>query len=261
MTIIGITVTKRQAELLSLIISEYINTAFPISSKVLERSGFFGLSSATIRSEMNNLEEDGFLAHIHTSSGRIPTDRAYRYFVDNLMNVQEPVTSGINKRKIRSALDTAGPNPRQINRTVAQLLSDLTENLVITNVTEETDFYKIGLSSLFEMPEFREFDKVFKLTSFFDEFEFVFAKMERDLFSMADRSNFKTASGNLRIFIGHENPLHDIHDETVMVAKYQLPNNLTGTLTMIGPTRMDYQKNIGLIRFTTNELNRLASQT
>ena len=64
-----------------------------------------------------------------------------------------------------------GNDPREINKTVAQLLSELSDNLVIAGMPEQADFFKIGLSSLFEFPEFREFDKAFRLTNFFDEFE------------------------------------------------------------------------------------------
>ena len=64
----------------------------------------------------------------------------------------------------------------------------------------------------------------------------------------------------VRVFIGQENPVKDIRDETVMFAKYNLPRDLTGSLTLVGPTRMDYAKNIGLIKCATRELNRISRQ-
>lgn len=247
-------ITPRQETLLTSVINEYIQTAEPVSSKFLEKSGFFGLKSATIRAEMNDLEERGYLTHLYTSSGRVPTDRGYRYYVDNFVLAKSLEPKADSQKKINLAIREAGGEPREINKTVAQLLSDLSGNLVITGVLEEDDFFKVGLSSLFEMPEFREFNKTFQLTSFFDEFEDLFAKLEQDFFGrfMADEP---------KVFIGRENPVREIRDETVIFAKYNLPRNYTGSMTLVGPTRMDYGKNIGLIKYTTEELNRLIKRT
>jgi len=245
-------ITPRQQTLLASIINEYIRTAEPVSSKFLEKSGFFGLKSATIRGEMNDLEEHGYLSHLYTSSGRVPTDRAYRYFVDNLLSVRRKGQSEKDKKEIKNAISAAGHDPHQINKNVAQILAELSDNLVITNILEEDDFFKIGLASLFEMPEFREFDKLFRLTSFFDEFEQMFSRIEKNFFDDSDR--------DFRIFIGRENPVKNIRDETVMFARYNLPDDRTGSLTLVGPTRMDYAKNIGLIRFTADELNKIAKR-
>lgn len=246
--------TSRQEALLASIIKEYIETAEPVSSKLLEEMGFFGLCSATIRAEMNELEELGYLVQLYTSSGRVPTDKAYRFYVDNLNRRnaeglrEEEIRSGY-KTKIKTAIYRAGVDPRKINRAVAQTLSDLSENLVITAIEERQDFFKAGLSSLFELPEFHEFDRVFRLTSFFDEFESIFDQLEREFWDE-----------DIKIFIGRENPVRDIKDETVMLARYNLPRHLRGSLTLVGPTRMDYGKNIGLIKFTTEELNKLAKR-
>ena len=249
----GLMVTSRQEALLASIIKEYVGTAEPISSKFLEKIGFFDLSSATIRAEMNELEGLGYLAQLHTSGGRVPTDRAYRFFVDNLMDEAGLEPAADCKRKIKRALYEIGNDPREINKTVAQFLSELSDNLVITGVPERADFFKVGLSSLFEFPEFREFEKVSRLTSFFDQFEEMFDQLEKEFFG-----NFKEGFDNIQIKIGRENPVRNIKDETVMFARYNLPRNYIGSLTLIGPTRMDYGKNIGLIRYTTGELNKLS---
>lgn len=79
--------TNRQSELLKLIIEDYIKTAKPVSSKSL--CDILNCSSATIRSEMSNLEELGLLEKTHTSSGRVPSEKGYRYYVDNIMKPKE----------------------------------------------------------------------------------------------------------------------------------------------------------------------------
>lgn len=266
MAIMGLMVTSRQEALLASIIKEYIGTAEPVSSKFLEKMGFFDLSSATIRAEMNELEGLGYLAQLHTSGGRVPTDRAYRFFVDNLMGEAGLEPTADCKRKIKRALYETSGDPREINKTVAQLLSELSDNLVITGVPEQADFFKIGLSSLFEFPEFREFGKAIRLTSFFDEFEGIFDQLEREFWGepaspVGRPAAFaKDSTEDIRIFIGRENPVRNIRDETMIVAKYDLPHDFRGSLTLVGPTRMDYGKNIGLIRYTTEELNKLAKR-
>ncbi len=250
MNIIEIMITLRQEALIASIVQEFIETAEPVSSKYLEEAGFFDLSSATIRAEMNALEDLGYLAHLHTSGGRIPTDNAYRYFVDDLMARQNFDLAADLKRKIQNGLNDLSDDPREINKRVAHLLSNISENLVVAGGTEQDEFYKFGLSSLFEMPEFRELDKVFQLTSFFEEFESIFDRMEKEIIG-----------DEVKIFIGKENPIKDVREETVMFARYNLPHNFTGSLTLVGPTRMDYGKNIGLIKYATEELNKLARKT
>ena len=78
-------ITERQNQLLNGIITEYINSAKPVSSRLLEKKYDFGVSPATIRIEMQKLTDKGFLHQPHTSAGRVPTDRGYRFFVDNLL--------------------------------------------------------------------------------------------------------------------------------------------------------------------------------
>lgn len=255
------------------IIEKYIRLAEPISSKFLEKSGFFSLSSATIRAEMNELEGLGYLAHLHTSGGRVPTDRGYRYYVDNLERGERQETSDKCQKKIKESLIGAGSDPRQINKCVAQMLSNLSENVVFANIEEEDEFFKTGLASLFEMPEFREFDRIFRMTSFFDEFEKTFAELEGAFFTapfgtLADgRETLKRGlrggqpagpNKDVKVFIGRENPIKDMRDETVMFARYNLPQGRTGSLTLVGPTRMDYAKNIGLIKYAASELNKIS---
>jgi len=249
--------TNRQEKLINIIIEEYIKTAEPISSKALVMSRFFHLSSATIRNEMNDLEQMGFLAQLHTSGGRVPTDRAYRFYVDNLIGSDDFDINSSWQKRVDLVLAHTGNDPRDINKTVAQLLSDLSDNIIITGISEQDDFYKTGLASLFELPEFREINKVFRMTSFFDEFDRVFDQIEAEFFGAIRAVN---SSEDINIFIGHENRHPSIKDETVMTVRYNLPRHLTGSLTLIGPTRMDYKKNIGLVRYTTDKINKLARQ-
>ena len=150
-----ILLTPRQRQLLSQVIEEFIQTAEPVSSKAMVSSGAFNVQSATIRNEMADLEDMGFLAQLHTSGGRVPTAQAYRLYVNDLV-----ASEGINiahplRRRIDEALAEADLNdPESINKTLARLVGQLSSNLVIANVTEQEDAYKFGLSNLLAFPKF-----------------------------------------------------------------------------------------------------------
>ena len=79
----------RKKKILEVIIRDYINTAEPVGSRTLSKRCNLGISPATIRNEMADLEDLGYLVQPHTSSGRIPTQQAYRYYVDEIMEVQK----------------------------------------------------------------------------------------------------------------------------------------------------------------------------
>ncbi|OGN15775.1 MAG: hypothetical protein A3J47_00150 [Candidatus Yanofskybacteria bacterium RIFCSPHIGHO2_02_FULL_43_22] len=242
-------ITDRQEKLLNFIIKEYVKTAKPVGSALVAKKGDFCLGPASLRSEMCELEQAGYLSHLHTSGGRVPTDKAYRYFVNNLIRHEDFEPAANEKRKIRTVISSA-EDPRRLNKNIAQMLSELSDNVVITKIMDDPDFYKVGLASLFEFPEFREMNRIFEVTNLFDRFETIFDKIEKHFFSQLE--------DEFQLFIGNENPLGHIKDETMILAKYSLPDGLRGSLTMIGPTRMNYERNISLVKYTTDELNKLA---
>ena len=244
-------ITDRQGKLLNILIGRYIKSPEPVSSKVLVKFGPFSVSSATIRYEMNELEKAGYLTHLHTSGGRVPTTKAYRLYVDNLMAVPNIYVPEVTKQKIHQTITNASNDPEELNRVVANIVSVLSDNIVVTNIKDTDYFYKTGLSSLFELPEFREFDRIFNVANVFDHFEKVFSRMENEFFG---------ASGDISIFIGDENPIKNIREEAVILARYPLPDKKTGSMTIIGPMRMDYEKNIGLAKCVVNELKNKTKQ-
>ena len=244
-------ISARQEKLLDFIIKEYVKTAKPVGSALVAKKGGFELSPASLRSEMYGLEKGGYLSHLHTSGGRVPTDKAYRRFVNNLIQTDDFELASDEKRKIKTAINSTG-NPHRLNQGIARVLSGLSDSVVITKILDEPDFYKVGLASLFEFPEFREMERVFEMTNLFDRFESIFNKIERRFFSQLEN--------DFQLLIGDENPLNHIRGETMILAKYFLPDGLRGSLTMIGPTRMDYERNIGLVKYTAEELNKIARE-
>lgn len=120
---------ERRAAVLRAIVEEYVATAQPVGSQTVARSRGLGVSSATVRNDMTVLERDGYLAQPHTSAGRIPTDRGYRYFVDHF---GEPSPLGPSQR--RAVLDfftTAHHALEDLLHETSQLLSGITQHAAV----------------------------------------------------------------------------------------------------------------------------------
>lgn len=114
----------RKRRILQAIIDDYIDTAEPIGSRTIARKHELGLSSATIRNEMADLEDMGYLAQPHTSSGRIPSDKGYRLYVDHLMQVRDLSLDEIEI--IRTAMETRINELSQLIRQASAVISHFT---------------------------------------------------------------------------------------------------------------------------------------
>jgi heat-inducible transcriptional repressor len=121
--------TPRERRVLEAVIQTYVQTAEPAGSRVISRRFGLGVSPATIRNTMSDLEDKGFLSHPHTSAGRVPTDKAYRAYVDSLLNA--PATNIVIAEQDRLRDDIAGSSStiETILRRAAQSLGVLTQEL------------------------------------------------------------------------------------------------------------------------------------
>lgn len=141
--------TSRQQLILALVIREYISGAQPVGSKTIEGYGL-GVSSATIRNEMAALEDSGYLTHPHTSAGRIPTERGYRYFVEHLMRESQlPLDE---QRTIRHQFHQVGANLEQWMQLAASVLARTARSAsVVTSLrTEQCRLKYVQLISIHE---------------------------------------------------------------------------------------------------------------
>lgn len=124
---------ERKIKILQAIINDYINTGEPVGSRTIAKKYDLGISSATIRNEMSDLEEMGFLEHIHTSSGRKPSDKGYRLYVDRLMQIHELSTEEQMLIKL-NIIDNALFEVDKIVKKASSLLSELTKLTCIVKV-------------------------------------------------------------------------------------------------------------------------------
>lgn len=117
---------ERAGQILRALVQSYIHDGNPVGSRTLAKSSELSLSSASIRNVMSDLEELGFIAAPHTSAGRIPTPRGYRFFVDTLLKLQQPVATDVNKLQEQIAVDDSG-DARELASSVSSLLSTMTD--------------------------------------------------------------------------------------------------------------------------------------
>ena len=121
--------TPRERRVLEAVIKSYVQTAEPAGSRVLSRGFGLGVSPATIRNTMSDLEEKGFLRHPHTSAGRIPTDKAYRAYVDALLNAAPSSIVGAERDRLHADISASNSTIETILRRAAQSLGVLTQEL------------------------------------------------------------------------------------------------------------------------------------
>ena len=124
--------TERQVAILSSIIEQYAEVASPVGSVTLAK--LFNVSSATIRSEMAHLEELGFIAQPHTSAGRIPTDKGYRFYVNLLTQIEEHPQLDRSARAIEARVSTHATRADRAIRSAVDSLVDLTQNLGLATI-------------------------------------------------------------------------------------------------------------------------------
>lgn len=127
--------SERKKEILSAVVEQYVKTGEPVGSKLLMEILPFSVSSATIRNEMSDLTAMGYLTQPHTSAGRVPTQEGYRYYIDNLMDENEPDEN--EKRQIRMGIGTNIGDPEELLERAGEMLASLTN--CATVATTPTD--------------------------------------------------------------------------------------------------------------------------
>jgi heat-inducible transcriptional repressor len=116
--------SERAQQLLKTLVDHYIRDGQPVGSRILSRESGLQLSSATVRNVMADLEEHGFVASPHTSAGRVPTDKGYRFFVNTLLKMQPPGEGDV--QSLQRAFDTHANDPKALVATASQVLSSVT---------------------------------------------------------------------------------------------------------------------------------------
>src|SRR4030042_528186 len=143
--------TERRSRLRRLIVEEYVESAAPVGSETVARNHRLPVSPATIRNEMARLEEGGYITQPHTSAGRVPSDRGYRYYIEDLMQEQDLTLD--EKETIRHQFHQAGHDLEQWVHLAAAVLAQAVRNMAVVTTPRSPDcrFRHLELVSLHDL--------------------------------------------------------------------------------------------------------------
>lgn len=323
---------ERKLKILQAIITDYIATAEPVGSRTIAKKYDLGVSSATIRNEMSDLEEMGFIIQPHASSGRIPSDLGYRLYVDRMLKQQK---LGDEDKKIVNTMINRNVNQIEylMNET-ARLISKMTNYTTIFSepVVKNTTFNKVRFMSLNDkdlmiivaaegnvirnkivslhyMPDedrlyeisrvisdklhgqiienidtalvdqlyndLNGYDEIVSLLmDFIDEIgkssgmgklhfsgtnnilafpEFSDVEKAKSLFKTLEKTDSlsnllaENTGKDMQVYIGNETGIEEMKDCSIVTTTYEFGDNITGTIGILGPTRMDYSQVVSVL--------------
>ena len=338
---------ERKQKILKAIIKTYMETGEPVGSRTISKYADLNVSSATIRNEMSDLTDMGYIVQPHTSAGRIPSDKGYRLYVDELMKEKEAEVAELRDliiektdkmdkvlKKVAKVLASntnyatmitgpqVGTNKLKflqlsrmeegkllavivvegnlVKNTILNIESDISEeellklnvlinsalngltidqiNLgIITQLKEQAGdyscvvgsvleavaeaikhesapvIYTSGANNIFRYPELSDEKNAQRLISTFEEKEEL-AKLLEDNLDKNSESGSQSNSG-IQVYIGEENGMQDMKDCSVVTARYDLGDGVQGTLGVVGPKRMDYEKVVGTLKNLRDQLD------
>lgn len=332
----------RKITILKAIIKTYLETGEPVGSRTISKFTDLKLSSATIRNEMSDLEDMGYIIQPHTSAGRIPSDKGYRFYVDQIMQEKEQEVTEVKELMIQrvdrvelvlkklahllaantnyaamisgpryhrnklkfiqlSMVDThkmlvvvvvegnlikntmvdidveisqeellnlniqlnSALNGLTIEEINLGVISDLksqagVHSQVIDQVlnevaaairpdNEDLQIYTSGTTNIFKYPELSDGEKASQLISTFEQ--------KDKLQELIDEVNESETHDDIQVYIGNETPLQTMKDCSVVTANYELGEGIRGTIGIIGPKRMDYEKVLGTLRHLMKQID------
>lgn len=235
--------TRRRA-VLSATINMYIQEALPVASEDIAQD--FDLSSATIRNIFSELEESGYLAHPHTSAGRVPTHKGYRYYVDFLLSQMELLEE--EKESIAKEYKNEIRRLEDALEKTSEIISAITHYTGIVSFLKWQDrfFYK-GISYILEQPEFRDLERTRIVIKALEDKQRLLNIINRDV------------EEKVKVYIGDELECPDIDDCSLAVASFRLNQRPLGRLAVLGPMRMQYRHIIPSLEYISDVLSEALS--
>ena len=227
---------SRKEQLLKAIVQEYVRTAEPVGSAFLAQKYRFGVSSATVRNDMAELEDEGYIVQPHTSAGRVPTEIGYRYYIQNFLSPRPAKSKALDEFRRRAAGEQ--DNQERI-KSVARFLAENTGEAVIVGLSPR-HYYSTGFSQLFAKPEFASHEFMLGFSEIMDRLDDVMMHL------------WGHTPDNIQILVGHENPF-GIRCGTI-VTRFS-SGDAAGILGILGSQRMNYDRNYSLISYARKMLS------
>lgn len=230
---------ERKKALFNTIFKEYIKTAQPVGSTLLVDKYSLGYSAATIRNEMMALEKEGFLYQPHTSAGRIPTEKGYRYYLVNFLEAKEltPKEQELVQRVVRRNKK----DPEILLKSLAKLLAEVSQRAVFLSLDSHSTYYT-GIANLFAQPEFQQFKLIRNISEIIDHLDEVVSELNREV------------GKETKILLGRENPFGN---ECGTVFRHYISKSDKGIVGILSPLRLDYGRSLGLINHICQAINNI----
>lgn len=221
----------RQASILETIIREYIKTGVPVGSQVVVDSYHLGVSSATVRNEMAELEKLGLIIQPHTSAGRVPTEAAYKWYISKL---SEQKIAPKEAKVLTERFQSEETDYKKLVKDLAEL-----SGLAVFWANQGGEIYYNGIANLVSQPEFEDSELIYGLSEVIDSLDEIL------------ENYFEKVHDRPLVLIGSEGPFGNFCSSILI--KYKIDGR-TGMVGLLGPTRMDYGKNLSLLNYIYKRL-------
>jgi transcriptional regulator of heat shock response len=222
----------RKEQILNIIIKEHIKTGIPVGSGIIVDKYKLNVSPATVRNDMMALEEEGYIVQPHTSAGRVPTEKAYYFYLEQ---IKVKKTENIKGDDFNSFF---GDKSEIGLKNVAKHLA-AKSNLAVFWAFHRHNVYYTGLSNLFSQPEFSQVNVIYDISTVID-------RIDEIINNIFDDYDFE-----IKTLIGKKNPFGDLFG--TVLSKYKLGENI-GLFGLVGPMRMDYEGNLNLVKLVNSKL-------
>lgn len=237
-------ITGRQVAILKTIIEEYIEGAEPVGSQRIEKKYELGVSPATIRNEMAKLTKLGYLKQPYTSAGRIPTKKAFKLYVEQLM--EEKKLSVTEEVAAKEKIWDARYNFDKLMREATRALAEQSRSLAVA-ATKNGEVYHSGYSYLLDTPEFYDIDVTKTVFSMLDEVQSLL-----DLFAKSFNE------GPIHCLFGEDLGYDFLEPCSMVFTDFEVSPDKKGSLGVIGSCRLDYPRIIPLVRHFGSLIEELA---
>lgn len=235
--------SARQTQILKCMIDEYIDTAIPVGSASLEKKYDLGVSPATIRSEMVALTKMGYLKQPHTSAGRIPTPKAMKFYVGQLM--EEKQMSLADEVKAKEDVWDVRDNTDELFQEATQALAKYTKSLAVA-VLDDGRVWHSGYSYIFRNPEFANVQLCANLFSLLEESQ-----------SLQDMFFQRMSLSPIDLLFGEELGWPEPSPLGVIATHFDLKGK-NAALAVVGPARQSYQTVVPVLKYFGNLVQELA---
>lgn len=223
---------QRKQIILNTIIQEYIKTGAPVGSGVLVDKYKLDISPATVRNEMAELEDEGLITQPYTSAGRVPTEKAYNLFIEKLSEKK------LKEDEIR-IFEKILKNKDELSfKQAAKEMAKISNNAVFW-AFHRHNLYYTGVSNLLAQPEFVQTNLIYDISVIIDRLDEIIDSI------------YNNIEYDARIFLGSKNPFGKFCG--TILAKYKSGEN-TGIFGILGPIRMDYERNLTLVKFVYDKI-------